>query len=127
MRTALRVGILVLGMLSLVMFLQVVAAQTAKESGATLPSSGRGEVVRGETGKTLDEYLTRLEKFGFSGAAIAAKNGEIILSKGYGWANREKRIPFMAETVSSIGSITDRKSTRLNSSHIQKSRMPSSA
>jgi len=57
-------------------------------------------------GKKLDEYLTRLEKFGFSGAAIASKNGEIILSKGYGWANREKKIPFTSDTVSSIGSIT---------------------
>ncbi len=100
MRTTMRVGILVLGLLSLVVFLQVVAAT---EQGGL---SAKGEIVRGETGKTLDQYLTRLEKFGFSGAAIASKDGEIILSKGYGWANREKKIPFTAETVNSIGSIT---------------------
>jgi CubicO group peptidase (beta-lactamase class C family) len=94
MRVTLRVGLLVLGLLSLVMFLQVVAADP------------QAAMVRGETGKTLDLYLTRLEKFGFSGAAIASKGGEIILSKGYGWADREKKIPFTAETVNSIGSIT---------------------
>jgi CubicO group peptidase (beta-lactamase class C family) len=92
-------------------------------SGQALPSSGQAGktakapvqrpatapetvVANGETGKLLDEYLTRLEKFGFSGAAIVSEKGEIILRKGYGWANREKKIPFTPATVSSIGSIT---------------------
>ena len=35
--------------------------------------------------------------------------------------------PIVAEEAEKIGLVTDRKSTRLNSSHIQKSRMPSSA
>jgi CubicO group peptidase (beta-lactamase class C family) len=94
MRVTVRIGLLVFAVLILVVLLQVVAA------------APQADAVRGETGKRLDEYLTRLEKFGFSGAAIASKNGEIILSKGYGWANREKKIPFTPETVSSIGSIT---------------------
>ncbi|MCL4524686.1 MAG: beta-lactamase family protein, partial [Acidobacteria bacterium] len=94
MRVTLRVGILVLGILSLIVLLQVVAAEP------------QAVVVRGPKKKTLDEYLTRLEKFGFSGAAIASKNGEIILRKGYGWADREKKILFTPDTVSSVGSIT---------------------
>jgi len=94
MRVTVRIGLLVFALLMLVVLLQVVAA------------AAQADAVRGETGKRLDEYLTRLEKFGFSGAAIASKGGEIVLSKGYGWANREKKIPFTPGTVSSIGSIT---------------------
>jgi CubicO group peptidase (beta-lactamase class C family) len=94
MRVTARIGLLVFALLMLVVLLQVVAA------------AAQADAVRGETGKRLDEYLTRLEKFGFSGAAIASKGGEIVLSKGYGWANREKKIPFTPTTVSSIGSIT---------------------
>jgi CubicO group peptidase (beta-lactamase class C family) len=63
-------------------------------------------VVKGELGAKVDEYLERLAGFGFSGAILAAKDGEIILSKGYGLANREQGIPFTPDTVSTIGSIT---------------------
>ncbi len=94
MRVTVRIGLLVFALLMLVVLLQVMAV------------APQADAVRGETGKRLDEYLTRLEKFGFSGAAIASKNGEVILSKGYGWANREKKIPFTPTTVNSIGSIT---------------------
>ena len=94
MRVTVRIGLLVLALLLLVVLLQVA------------PAEPQAAVVRGETGKTLDEYLSRLEKFGFSGAAIASKGGEIILSKGYGWADRAKKILFTPTTVNSIGSIT---------------------
>jgi len=62
--------------------------------------------VRGEIGSKLDAYLSRLEGFGFSGAALAAKGGEILLAKGYGLADREKRIPVGVDTVFTVGSIT---------------------
>ncbi|MBI3403855.1 MAG: serine hydrolase [Acidobacteria bacterium] len=63
------------------------------------------ETVQGDLGKKLDDYLTRLEQFGWSGSALVAKDGQILLSKGYGFANRAKKIPFTADTVSNIGSI----------------------
>lgn len=100
MRATFRVAVVVAGLLTLVLFLQAVVAAPRAQAQA------KSEIVRAKTGKTLDEYLTRLEKFGFSGAVIASKDGEIILSKGYGWADRAKKIPFTPETVSSIGSIT---------------------
>ena len=64
------------------------------------------EVVRGPLGRKLDDYLSRLEKFGFSGAVIVARNGEVVLSKGYGLADRERNLPFTPQTVASTGSIT---------------------
>jgi CubicO group peptidase (beta-lactamase class C family) len=73
---------------------------------ALASSPARAQTVKGELATKVDEYLRRLEPFGFSGAALLAKDGGIVLEKGYGWANREKKIPFTADTVSSIGSIT---------------------
>jgi CubicO group peptidase (beta-lactamase class C family) len=65
-----------------------------------------GVVVAGDVGRKVDEFMSRLEAWGFSGAVIVAKDGQIVMSKGYGLANREQKIPFTPETVSSIGSIT---------------------
>jgi CubicO group peptidase (beta-lactamase class C family) len=62
--------------------------------------------VRGNEGGELDAYLGRLSAFGFSGVVLVARNGEPILEKGYGLADRERRLPFTADTVVSIGSIT---------------------
>ena len=54
----------------------------------------------------LDDYLTRLQGFGFSGVALVAKDGKIVLNQGYGLADRGKNIPMAADSVISIGSIT---------------------
>lgn len=65
-----------------------------------------GEVVRGDIGKRVDTYLTRITPFGFSGALLVVKDGEILLNKGYGMAIRSDNVPNTADTVFSIGSIT---------------------
>ena len=62
--------------------------------------------VRGPIGQKLDAHLTRMVTAGYSGAVIVAKDGEVILRKGYGDANREKKLPVAAGTVFTIGSIT---------------------
>jgi CubicO group peptidase (beta-lactamase class C family) len=68
------------------------------------------EDVRGQAaaplGGRVDQYLSRLAPFGFSGAVLVAQDGKVAVEKGYGLANREKRIPYAADTVSTIGSIT---------------------
>jgi CubicO group peptidase (beta-lactamase class C family) len=75
-------------------------AQDAKNSG---PPKG---VVNGEIGVKLDRLLTRYAMYGFSGAVLAAKDGKIILSRGYGLADRERNLPNTAGTVFNIGSLT---------------------
>jgi CubicO group peptidase (beta-lactamase class C family) len=62
--------------------------------------------VPGALGEKLDLYMTRLEGFGFSGALLVAKDGRVVLHKGYGLADRKSRVPFAAETVFDVGSIT---------------------
>lgn len=56
--------------------------------------------------KKIDEYLLEGEANGFSGAVLIAKKGKIILSKGYGLANRTKSLPNTPKTVFSTGSVT---------------------
>ncbi|HUP42744.1 MAG TPA: serine hydrolase domain-containing protein [Thermoanaerobaculia bacterium] len=65
------------------------------ESSAPAPSAER-----------LDAYLSRLETLGFSGAVIVDHEGEVVLRKGYGLADRESRRPYTPETVQTHGSIT---------------------
>ncbi len=59
-----------------------------------------------EIKKRLDDYLSRLAQFGFSGAALVARGDEIIFNKAFGMADKQKRIPNTASTVFSTGSIT---------------------
>ena len=54
----------------------------------------------------IDSYLNASAINGFSGAVLVAINGEIILSKGYGWADRENKIPNSPSTVFNICSVT---------------------
>lgn len=54
----------------------------------------------------IDEYLTRAAAFGFSGAVLVARAGEVVLHAGYGDADRQAGLPVTPETVFSIGSIT---------------------
>jgi CubicO group peptidase (beta-lactamase class C family) len=55
----------------------------------------------------LDEYMTALEKMQrFSGAVLVAKDGQALLSKGYGRANYEWDIPNSPQTKFRLGSIT---------------------
>ena len=50
-----------------------------------------------------DEYLN---KCGFQGSILLAKDGEIVLAKGYGFSDKEKTIPNTMNTTYEIGSIT---------------------
>lgn len=54
----------------------------------------------------IDDYLTKSTYNGYSGSVLIAKDGEIILSKGYSWANRNKKIHNNPSTVFNIGSVT---------------------
>lgn len=54
-----------------------------------------------------DEYLTAmLNQEKFSGTVLIAKDGKILLNKGYGWADAEKQKPNGPETEFRIGSVT---------------------
>jgi len=54
----------------------------------------------------IDSYLSKSVKSGFSGAVLVSENGIKHLNKGYGLANKEKRIFNSPNTVFDIGSNT---------------------
>jgi CubicO group peptidase (beta-lactamase class C family) len=64
-------------------------------------------VSENDTTRLIDNYLTNLSKEkGFTGGLLIVKDGKKIFSKGYGWADKEKEIPFTPGTLASMGSIT---------------------
>ncbi|MEA3421805.1 MAG: serine hydrolase domain-containing protein, partial [Acidobacteriota bacterium] len=54
----------------------------------------------------LEEYMAHAEKAGFLGSVLVAVKDKVLLSSGYGMADKKREIPFTADTVSTIGSIT---------------------
>lgn len=56
---------------------------------------------------TIDRYLgIRADMGGFSGAILVVKDDKILIRKGYGYADVEKKIPYTAETKQEVASIS---------------------
>lgn len=65
--------------------------------------------IEGETGKVIqeiDDVLSAAAQRGFGGAVIIQQGDRVLLAKGYGFADRERRLPFTTRTVAQVGSIT---------------------
>lgn len=80
------------------------AAPLNAQSSAARASSSP-VVVRGGDATRIDDYLTRLSGFGWSGAMYIARHDTVLLRKGYGLANRTTRAPITQQTVFDIGSL----------------------
>lgn len=82
---------------------------TAVVTSARPVTTGRS-YLQDSLPRLLDDYLSRLEPFGLAGAFLVARDGQILLARGYGLADRgdEEGPPrrWTAGTVSSSGSIT---------------------
>ncbi|HEY0159447.1 MAG TPA: serine hydrolase domain-containing protein [Thermoanaerobaculia bacterium] len=50
-------------------------------------------------------YLERMVPFGFSGSVLVMHEGKVLLEKGYGMADRVRKIPNTPDTLFDIGSI----------------------
>jgi CubicO group peptidase (beta-lactamase class C family) len=57
-----------------------------QEVKQTATESKSKEVVHGLVGQKIDNYLQSMVKAGFRGAVLVKKDGELVLSKGYGYA-----------------------------------------
>jgi len=69
--------------------------------------SASGEsLVRGDIASAIDLSLQRASMFGFSGAVLLAYKGEVVLRKGYGYADRVREIPIASDTSFAVASIT---------------------
>ncbi|HEY7213569.1 MAG TPA: hypothetical protein VIC28_03015, partial [Thermoanaerobaculia bacterium] len=70
--------------LSGIVYLSIVIAAAL---GAPEPSKPAVPAARTDAAlrEELDQLMTRLEAYGFSGSLLVARNGKIVLEKGYGW------------------------------------------
>ena len=60
-----------------------------------------------DVAQTIDQYLSIRTDLGrFSGAVLVAKDGKIVLRKGYGFADVETRTPYTSETLQDVASVT---------------------
>jgi CubicO group peptidase (beta-lactamase class C family) len=86
----------------------IVLVTACLNHAASYAASLRNHVeVSNDTCTRIDNYLTKLaNEKNFSGALLIVKDGHKIFSKGYGWADKNKKIPFTPSTLASIGSIT---------------------
>jgi hypothetical protein len=69
------------------LFCAIACAVFAQTSGRATPSDAT--IVAGDLGTRLDQYLTRLAAYGFSGAVLVSKGDGILLRKGYGLADAQ--------------------------------------
>jgi CubicO group peptidase (beta-lactamase class C family) len=63
------------------------------------------EIVVPGMGAKLDDYMERLSAFDYSGTVLVQYKGQIILNKGYGYADRAHHIRNRPDTVFEIGSL----------------------
>ena len=54
----------------------------------------------------IEAYLQQLDKLGYSGSVLVAFDGKPVISRGYGYSDRESKIKNSPKTLSDIGSIT---------------------
>lgn len=64
------------------------------------------EQVSGVAGVRLDSLLSSYAQQGFSGTVLAVRRGRIVLLKGYGFADKERRIPNSPATRFEQNSLT---------------------
>ena len=96
-----------LSLQSLLLIFSLQCFQSWAQQGIDPYSHWNGDVSTNDTCKLIDNYLTQLaiDKH-FSGGLLIIKEGKKIFSKGYGWADKERKIPFSPTTLASLGSIT---------------------
>ncbi len=80
------------------------SAGPVKQANAATPSPVR-VVIRDDLAAKLNDYLTRMTAFGFSGSVLVAKDDRIVSYKAYGMADRANKIPNTTDTLFDTGSI----------------------
>lgn len=89
------------------MFLAIVVVSTALYAGRTfaLEQGGGGpEDLLSSTDQSIEQRMSNSRIVGLAAAIIV--NKKIVWQKGYGFADKERAVPFTADTVMNIGSIS---------------------
>lgn len=73
---------------------------------ATLPTAAQNNENARFDAESIGRAVSPFAAEGFSGTVLVSRGGEVIFQKGYGMAERQKKIPNSNETVYEIGSIS---------------------
>jgi len=74
---------------------------------AQMPANQTTVVASQDIASKIDEYMSALGKVGwFNGSILIAREGKVIVNKGYGMANFELDVPNTPQTKFRLGSIT---------------------
>lgn len=89
-------------------FVAIIALACGADSSSTQPKTTPivDGTVKGDVGKKLDERFAALADKDFAGIVLVVNDDEVVLAKGYGFADRAGKIPWTTDTVFDIGSIT---------------------
>lgn len=82
------------------------AAPVAQVSSLPQEVPTRVDLLKGDLARQIDEILRAAAAAGFGGAVVVELDDQLVLQGGYGYADRERLLPFRADTVHAIGSIT---------------------
>jgi CubicO group peptidase (beta-lactamase class C family) len=88
----------------------VASTATLAPTATTAPTTGPTVLVNEASNleAELDAMLQKIEaKDLLSGAVLVARDGQIVLSKGYGLADHDRKIPNTPQTRFPIGALTD--------------------
>lgn len=75
-------------------------------SPLTAPVPADSEVIAGELGGQIDRWVSRMVPLGFSGGVLLSRDGEVLLARAYGDADRTTGQPAGIDTLWPIGSIS---------------------
>jgi CubicO group peptidase (beta-lactamase class C family) len=81
-----------LGILSILAPADFAAKPVAARQLPATPDSLAAQHVRGPLGRHLDSLLTSYEAHGFDGSVLIVRRGEVVLLKGYGFADIPRRV-----------------------------------
>lgn len=84
----------------------VIAMSATPASAAPLPVPVSVPASDAAITGQVDALMQEAALHGFGGAVVIERQGRVLLSKGYGLADRRTRAPFSDQTVAPIGSIT---------------------
>src|SRR5687767_13932911 len=86
----------------LVFCMLLVAPVSAQPAASPPPLPSTQEITR-----KVEEYMNAAVRINrFSGAVLLARDGQPIVSRGYGMANLEHGVPNTPQTVFRVGSVT---------------------
>ena len=83
-------------------FLLLLASPAAAEDFGPVTTGVRDGALALQVDNEFRDALAQ----GVTGDVLLERNGKVVLKAGYGWANREKKIPFTTASIAQIGSIT---------------------